>query len=302
MTTPPNVAEFPVEPRTIAPAPMSEPRPMYWLVRRELWENRSIYLAPLVLAGVFLCGFAVSTITLPYRIATQQEGTGTPWSVLPAMLIVASFLVGVFYCVDALHSERRDRSILFWKSLPVSDRDTVLSKASIPLLVLPAIVFAISVTVQLLMLLLSSAILLGNGASVMALWDKLPLFRMTLGLLYSLVAIALWHAPMYAWLLLVSGWAKRAVILWAVLPLLAAAAFEKMAFNTTYVMAFLGYRVTGWFESGLRFPDKHKVNLDPLTHLTPGRYLSTPGLWLGLVVAAAFLAAAVRLRRNREAI
>jgi ABC-2 type transport system permease protein len=301
MSTPSNVAEFPVDPNVVAPTPLSEPRPLYWLVRRELWENRSIYMAPLVLAGVFLFAFAISTITLPHRMA-RNEAVTMPWSVLPAMLIVTAFLVGAFYCLEALHSERRDRSILFWKSLPVSDRDTVLSKASIPLLILPAIVFAISVTVQIIMLLLSSAILLGNGATVAALWAKLPLFRMTIGLLYSLIAIALWHAPVYAWLLLVSGWAKRAVVLWAVLPLLAAAAFEKMAFSTTHVMSFVGYRMTGWWESGFTFPTKDKISIDPLTHLTPGRYLSTPGLWLGLAFAAAFLATAVRLRRNREAI
>ena len=59
----------------------------------------------------------------------------------------------MFYCLDALYGERRDRSILFWKSLPVSDLTTVLSKASIPIVVLPLLTFAVTVATQLIMLL-----------------------------------------------------------------------------------------------------------------------------------------------------
>ena len=83
----------------------------------------------------------------------------------------------MFYCLDALHGERRDRSILFWKSLPVSDLTTVLSKASIPLVVLPLLTFAITVATQWLMLLLSSAVLLVSGQSVATLWTQLSFFR-----------------------------------------------------------------------------------------------------------------------------
>ena len=285
------------------PAQNAEPRPLYWSVRRELWENRSVYWAPLILASVFLLGFLLSTITLPYRMKQQQfEGATMPFSVLPGMMLVVAFLVGVFYCLDALHAERRDRSILFWKSLPVSDLQTVLSKASIPLLVLPLIVFALALTGQIVMLLVSTAVLLGNGTGAGMLWGRLPLFRMTLGLVYTLTAVALWHAPIYGWLLMVSAWAKRAVFLWAVLPWFALAAFERMAFGSKRVIGFLEYRVTGWFETALTFPKNGEVRLDPLTHLAPGRFLTTSALWLGLIVAAAFLAAAVRLRRNREAI
>ncbi len=106
----------------------------------------------------------------------------------------------MFYCLDALHGERRDRSILFWKSLPVSDLTTVLSKASIPLVVLPLLAFAITVVTQCIMLLLSSAVLLASGLSVATLWTQLSLFQMSLMLLYHLVTVhALWHAPIY-WL------------------------------------------------------------------------------------------------------
>src|SRR5438270_8783037 len=161
-------------------------QPMYWSVRRELWENRSIYVAPLIVAVVVLFGFLVSTIGMPERrqavllldSAHQRAAIGAPYDVAAMMLIFTALIVGVFYCLDALHGERRDRSILFWKSLPVSDRTTVLSKASIPLVILPLISFIVIVVTQSIMLLFSSFVLLGHAPSVVMLWARLPFIQL----------------------------------------------------------------------------------------------------------------------------
>src|SRR5262249_34417013 len=139
---------------------------MYWSVRRELWENRSIYAAPLAVAGVILFSFVISTIGMPHRRralmaldpAKQRAAIAVPADVAATVLILTAMLVAAFYCLDALHGERRDRSILFWKSLPVSDRTTVLSKLIVPALILPAIAFALTVVVQFLMLMWSTAV------------------------------------------------------------------------------------------------------------------------------------------------
>src|SRR5438105_10270420 len=172
----------------VVPAAMSETRPLYWSVRRELWENRSIYIAPLAVAAFVQFGFMISTIGMPARRravlmldpAQQRATIGMPYDVAATMLIVIAMIVGAFYCLDALHCERRDRSILFWKSLPVSDLTTVLSKASIPLVVLPLLTFTITVAMQLIMLLLSSAVLLGSGLNVATLWTQLSFVQMSL--------------------------------------------------------------------------------------------------------------------------
>ena len=309
MNTPSTVApELPIDPQVPAPAAARETRPMYWSIRRELWENRSIYVAPLAVAAVVLFGFLVSSIGLPQRrravlklgLAQQRAAIEVPYDVAATMICLTAFIVGVFYCLDALHGERRDRSILFWKSLPVSDRTTVLSKASIPLVVMPLLIFPIIVTTQLIMLLWTNTLLLLShlGATTSA---QLPLLQQPLILLYSLVVIALWHAPIYGWLLLVSGWARRATFLWAVLPLLALGVLEKIALNTSHFASLIKYRLISFVTEAFAFTPG-KVALDPLTQVTPGRFLSTPGLWLGLLFAGAFLAAAVRLRRNREPI
>jgi ABC-2 type transport system permease protein len=126
------------------------------------------------------------------------------------------------------------------------------------------------------------------------------LFQMSLMLFYHLVAVhALWYAPIYCWLLLVSGWARRAAFLWAGLPLLAVGVVEKVAFNSSHFAAMLGNRMGGGTEAVIA---PGTLPMDPMTHLTPGHFLGSPGLWIGLAVAAGFLAAAVRLRRYREPI
>ncbi len=282
-------------------------RPFYWSVRRELWENRSIYIAPLIVAAVQVFGFAISTIGLADRRravllldpAHQRAAIEQPYDLAAMMMIFIVFIVGVFYCLDALHGERRDRSILFWKSLPVSDLTTVLSKVTIPLVVLPLVSFAIVVCVQLIMLLETSVVLIFHGVSPATTWAHVPVFQNWLVLLYGLVALALWHAPIYGWLLLVSGWARRATFLWAMLPLLAIGIFERITLGTSHFGSLVMKRLMGFAPGAFDFNLHHSIAIDSLTQLTPGRYLSTPGLWIGLVVAAAFLAVAVRLRRYR---
>jgi ABC-2 type transport system permease protein len=278
------------------------PQPFYWSVWRELWENRSIYIAPSIVAGIILFGSFIGAFHLPGRRHSallldpmhRRAAIEIPYDIAAVMLIFTAFIVGLFYCLDALHGERRDRSILFWKSLPVSDSTTLLSKATIPLVVLPLVTFAIIVVTQFIMLLISTAALLPSGLAATT-WANFNLFQQSLILLYALVAIALWHAPIYGWALLISGWARRATFLYAVLPLLAIGFFEKITFNTSHFASMLKYRLLGFAPEAFAFTG-HTIDSP---QITPGRYLSTPGLWVGLVIAATFISAAVRLRRYR---
>jgi ABC-2 type transport system permease protein len=278
-------------------------------VRRELWEYRSLYLAPLAIAGVFLLGFVFSLFLLPHTMRTlssldpaqQRKALAHHYDIAAGLIMGAAFLVSIFYSLDALYGERRDRSILFWKSLPVSDLTTVLAKASIPLLVLPVVAFAITVVTVSIMLLLSSVVLLASGLSVGTLWTQLQPYQSLMGLLYHLVTVhMLWYAPLYAWLLLVSAWARRMPFLWAVLPPLAIGIFEKIAFHTSYFVMLLQDRVGGGSDAGASM--RGNMPIGPGMHFDLGSFLSTPGLWIGLIAAAVFLVAAARLRRYREPI
>jgi len=296
----------PLESQVVAAPVVSATRLLYWSVRRELWESRSTYIAPLAVAALILFGFLVSAIRLPGQMRaamalgpTQQyELIDRPYDLAALLIMFTAFVVGAFYSLDALYGERRDRSILFWKSLPVSDLTTVLSKASIPLVVLPLFTVAITVATQSIMLLLHSGVLLGSGLSVPALWSHVSVFQMWLVLLYHVFIVhVLWHAPFYGWLLLVSAWARRAPFIWAVVPPLAIAVVERIAFNTSHFASMLASRVAGGGES-LRMPVAIGPSLHPLAQLAQNAGdLSDPGLWIGLAVTAAFLALAVRVRR-----
>ena len=299
MNSPSNIT--PESPNQLQGTPTISPtRPFYWSVWRELWENHSIYIAPSIVAGIILFGSFVGAFHLPGRRhnallldpVRRRAAIEMPYDIAAMMLIFTAFIIGVFYCLDALHGERRERSILFWKSLPVSDLTTVLSKATIPLVALPLISFVIIVVTQFIMLLISTVVLLPSGLAATT-WANFNFFRQSLIVLYGLVAIALWHAPIYGWALLISGWARRATFLWAVLPLLAIGFFEKITFNTSYFASVLKDRLLGFA------PEAFAFNAHTIPQLTPGRYLSTPGLWIGLVFAVAFLVAAIRLRRYR---
>jgi ABC-2 type transport system permease protein len=283
----------------------SRTRPFYWSVCRELWENKSIYIAPAIVTGVILFGALIGAGHLPGRRRNamlldevrRRAAIEVPYNIVAMMLIITAFIVGFFYCLDALYGERRDRSILFWKSLPVSDLTTVLSKAIIALAILPAITFVVVVVTQFLLLLISTAVLAPSGLAATT-WQNFNLLRESVVLLYGLIVIALWHAPIYGWALLISGIARRATLLWAVLPPFALGIFEKITFNTSYVASILKSRLFGAGDTAFDFQMHRSISVD-LAQLTPGNFLATPGLWIGLLFAAALIAAAIRLRRYR---
>jgi len=285
-----------VEPQAATSA-IATTQPFYWSVRRELWEYRSIYIAPLAVAGATLLGFLFATIgrSLSTRDLTQRMNFLTePFSFATAVIMGTMFIVSIFYSVEALYSERRDRSILFWKSLPVSDATTVLSKAGVAILAIPFVGFVITVLTQLTMLALAAFVVTGSGMSMAEFWSKVSLPRMTAMQLYHLFTVhVLWYAPIYCWLLLVSGWARRAPFLWAVMPGIVIAVLEKIVFRSKHFVLFLKYRIRG--------PEHYDFS-DYTMHYGFGNFLREPGLWLGLVVAAVFLFAAVKLRRYQQPI
>jgi ABC-2 type transport system permease protein len=306
MTTPSRAVNNAFQPQPPATSVSAPTQPFYWSVRRELFEYRSIYVAPVAIGAVALLGFLVVLVHLPKTMQramamepmAHRHALAQPFDVAASLIMMAAFIVSIFYSLDCLYGERRDRSILFWKSLPVSDLTSVLAKASIPLLVLPVIAFVVTLVVETIMLLLSSGVVAGSGFSVADYWNRLELYQTMWGLAYHLVtAHMLWYAPLYCWLLLISAWSRRTPFLWAVMPPFGVVIFEKIAFHTSYFQNFLIYRFSGGNDAA---GSAQGNMLDPDMHMTPGPFIVNPGLWLGLLAAAAFLLAAARLRRKRS--
>ncbi|HVN19733.1 MAG TPA: hypothetical protein VMU05_13195, partial [Dongiaceae bacterium] len=268
-------------------------------------EYRAAYLALFAIGGVTIIALMFVVAQLPHRMRNamamnmmyHRDNIGHPFDIAAGVIMLAAFIISIFYSLDALYGERRDRSILFWKSLPVSDLTTVMAKASIPLLVLPVIAYAVTLAVETIMLLLSSVVVAASGLSLADFWSRLQLYHGMFGLGYHIFTVhMLWYAPLYAWVLLISAWAKRVPILWLVLPPFAVVMFEQIAFHTNHFLNFLAWRFSGGREA---ITNAQGNVLDPEMHLTPGPFLATPGLWIGLLCAAVFLLAAARLRRQR---
>ncbi len=254
-------------------------------VRRELWEHPSLWIAPLAAGVTAVVAVLVSRLPAVAAAATaSQLPTSLPFDFAIGIVMLAAYVAAIFYALDSLYGERRDRSILFWKSLPVSDLLTVLAKLGVALLAVPLIAALITLATLLVLLPLTQ--------------PHPPLLRTTVLLLYHLVTVhTLWWAPLFGWLFLVSAWARRAPFVWAFLPIFVLSAVERFAFRTSYLSGILSARFLS--ASPEAIVAHGKMPTDPMTRMTPLALLTSPGLWLGLGVTALFITLAVQLRRNR---
>lgn len=286
---------------------MTSARHFKWSIRRELWESRSLYLAPIAVALVMLVGFAVNSYRYSNRMrsipeleqAKQVAAAMLPFGLAAAVIVATTWLVTGFYCLDALHGERRDRSILFWKSMPVSDLTSVMAKMSIALAVAPLIACGVALAAQFLLLLLASAMLSFSGVEAGAMFSRLPYGVMAVSLFYGTAVQALWFAPIFAYLLMVSAWAKRSTFAWAFVPIFGAWAVETITAGTQFIGNFIRYRFSGG-QAHAFVPGVADEPVTRFSQMTPLDFLAAPGLWEGLILAAGFVTVAVQLRRRRE--
>jgi ABC-2 type transport system permease protein len=286
-------------------ASISRWRLFLWSLRRELWEHRYIYIAPPTVASLLLISFVISTWQLPGALREAAAGVGgvarfmSGYSAVAFVVMVIGYLASVFYCLEALQGEKRDRSILFWKSLPVSDAITVLAKAVIPLVVVPVVIFGTVVAFNLVMVGVSTLVVIANGINPAELWSRLSVALMWAALLQGLTFMTLWFAPLWAWLLMVSAWARRMAFIWAIAPVVALTAFDHVAFSHYGVYLFVERRLAGGFGQAFSIGGQGKTPINRFEHLDPVRLFTNPELWVGVIVAVLFLYAAIRLRRSR---
>lgn len=307
----------PLNPGRAGPRSWPPVRLLYWSLRRELWEHRALYVAPAVIAGVALFGAGISALWLPRVLRQIAAGDArvaailiSPYAAIALAVMLTGVTVALFYASAALNAERRDRSLLFWKSLPVSDRTAVLAKFAAPMLVTPTVVFGLVVAAQVALLAWSSLVVVTSGLSPTLLWDHLDLSVMWVVLPYGLIVNALWQAPLYAWLLLVSAWARRVPFLWAIAPFVILTLIEAIVRamakaagagdRTSPIADFVGNRLLGGFAEGFSVDGRASDAVSRIGQLNPLRTFTSPDLWGGWIATALLLAAAIWFRRRRE--
>ena len=269
-------------------------RPFLTLVRRELWEHRGLIWAPLAMALTIivlsLLG-AAQDITLPGVVVVRDADEQRDFlSTLMFGLLVPQLLAGLvvvfFYLLDGLFTERRDRSILFWKSLPVSDTKTVLSKLFVALVAMPLWIWALSLLVGLVVFGVLAAKVSNTPAAALGTWHGEDWLVLQATLLGKLAVKALWYLPVAGWLLLVSVLAKRAPVLWATLPFLVLSLAERIALGTNVMGALVAQRLFGFREE--------------VALMSEFPLLASPDLWIGVAVGAALVYAAIRVRQRSD--
>ena len=308
---------------------------MIWLIRREVWENRSLWIAPLAVAGVILIiamfggihvgnggNFSMgwqsgSSIEMSDQdresihnaMATapldkKQMIYAITLSTFTAVQLFTMVIVLFFYLLDSLLAERKDRSILFWKSLPVSDTEVVLSKLLIAAVVVPLFVLVVSSALQILFALVWSVRFSGSvlGDALMA-WDGPTWIKLQASFLMFIFTGIFWYLPLVAYLMLVSVWARRNAFLWAVLPPVAILTIENMILGSNHFGDFLGHRFIGVFQ----LMEKTVGSIHGSGMVTVGEVfraisgvLASPETWLGVLAAAAMIFGAIRIRRFRD--
>ena len=299
---------------------------MALLVRREFWEHRAFLIAPAIVAAVWLVlalmlgifgEFDVDDLkeVLRSHPNLEEKAPDAVAGLLVSLTIpfaIVMCVVALFYLLDSLYADRRDRSVLFWKSLPVSDRATVLSKLATVAVALPLLTFAAALVTSLVVAFIASMRLSMEGINVWGLlWNPVVWLSAHALFLYALAAAMLWYLPVFAYLLLVSASAGRAVMLWAVLPPLGLMLLERIVFHTDHVADLIGNRLAGWIPLALNVGHGEHVSVEvdgeriPFSaHLgdviDPATFLSSAGLWVGLLAAAVLIYAAVMVRRHRS--
>lgn len=298
------------------------------LLKREVWENPAFYVAPLVVAALILIsgiynafytvskyvGYErlVSVITTVPEVARPVMYSWWPVLVIVFNLVMV-FVIG-FYLMDSLYADRKDRSILFWKSLPVSDSATVLSKLVTALATIPAITFLVTLaSCFVLMLMFNLIIWFGGGSAWDLLWKPMPLFDGTVFLAYSFLVQSLWFVPLIGWVMLASAWSRRSPFIWVVLPPIVLVILEQTLLRSSRFAEILGERIVGVIPLAYQMNERQweamkdsieSGNVDNVARITdiinPTALLSSPQLWTGFVVGALFVAAAIWLRRYRD--
>jgi ABC-2 type transport system permease protein len=277
------------------------------LARREVWERRSLWLAPVALAGLLLTAATFGALRFGngVRISTDHPMpiTAAPyagqWILLVTVVAIGIFagVVAWAYLLDCLYAERRDRSILFWKSLPVSDTETVLTKFVVALVLVPLFVLALALVLQPLLIGIAALRVPTMRPHV------LEMIGAGIGTVPRLLGIGvfefLWYAPVAAYVMLASVLARRAPFVYAVVPPLALVTAESLLSGTGYVAHFLQNRLMPWQTRGQLLLEHGPNGMATLSRGT-WHLLQDPQVWFGAIAAAAMLVVVIRLRRYRD--
>ena len=296
------------------------------LIRREYWEHRSIWVTPAAIASVVVLGTIMALafagdfaeeLSIAILGAQNIAGETERRAVLTGYFVGSSwlFLLGlsiltIFYTLDSLYAERKDKSILFWRSMPVTDTETVVSKLLTAIVLIPTVAIGAIIATHFVNLVITSFWVSAKGGDAgLLIWGSVPLIDNWLATAIAVYGMAIWMAPFLGWFLFVSAYTKRAPLLMAFLPLVLVPIVEGIFLRTANfadavwgrsarIPLFSGIDVDQIFQGDYPVLDDQMVSL--LARIDLGKFFSSIDTWIGLVVCGLLTAAAIYVRRYRD--
>jgi len=295
------------------------------LVRREIWEHRSIWMTPAIIALVVSVAIltgqmsisaygehvdiaiaGASNVDAVHRRTAIMAGLGA----ITGIFAAGAGILMIFYSLDSLYSERKDKSILFWRSLPTTDAETVISKLITATLVIPIAALAATFVTHLVLMTMSSIwLMLEGGDAGHLIWSSAPIFDVWGAAILTAFATTIWLSPFIGWFFFVSAYTRRTPLLLALLPLIILPLMEIALLPTDFLAKAIGGRFTNMplavvgledlFEND-KFLQLTEENISMIAALDMSRFFSSPDVWVGLVVCGLFTTAAIYVRRYRD--
>lgn len=309
------------------------------LLKREYWENKTgLQWVPLIIGGIAVFGvflgvfvFSSSNVQIngmgshdltslfklyDVSVDSRAKAIGVQMGMYSGIFSFGFVLaiVGFFYCLGALYDDRKDRSILFWKSMPVSDTMTVVSKLVTVIVVAPLFAWAILQLTSIAIMLLGTIFAWISDASAWSnIWQPSNLFVIAFYQLQAFYVAVLWAAPIIGYLLLVSSWTKKVPFLVATVPVVLVIIAESIVTNTAYVVSYIGERFVMIWSAYITPVGKIAGNFDDIFEndapdfikdewvpTTFGKHMVDTDLWLGLIACAVLVGVAIFIRRYRD--
>lgn len=296
------------------------------LIKREFWEHRSMWVTPVAIASIVILG-TLTTLVFAGDFAKELDlaifgaqniaGDMERKAMLSGFFVMSSplFLLGlvilmVFYTLDSLYAERKDKSILFWRSLPVTDAETVISKLLTALILVPAITLAAVFATHLINLIMTAVwVSMKGGDAGVLIWGSVSLLDNWFAAIIVIYSACIWMSPFVGWFLFVSGYTKRAPLLMAFLPLILIPMVEGIFLRSAHfaeavwgrlaqIPLFSGIDIEAIFEDDRPHLNEEMISL--LSAIDFGKFITSIDTWIGIIVCGLLVTAAIYVRRYRD--